>query len=156
MLDLRNNYGLLKRSIATSLIIILCVSGLALYLTRSQVRGNLKPVVTDVQLVTAYKVVDGYVTVWKFKKVRECEFVGLAFYQGNRDEQFLRLAWEPMEPDPNSDQSRPEGVQVTDPILIKTDVAPYETVQGQRTTKNWFADVRHDCDGKSVRTQFWN
>jgi hypothetical protein len=120
----------------------------------ARVEGEVRPVVADVELSEARHVPDeGWLVWFTFEKARGCQFEGLAFYGGQRDERFARLSvdLDPDESDVSSgiDQSRPAGKQKAGPWLVRS---PKE--QGPET---WFADVRHRCHPLWLtRTRFWN
>lgn len=115
------------------------------YPALGRLEGRLKPVVRDVELLSAGQTSDAYVTHWKFFKDNECDFIDLTFYEGKRDGVFSLIVSD-ISPG-REDTSRPPGENLAGPWYHYTLTPP----------TNWFADVRHRCHPFWItRTKFWN
>jgi len=84
-----------------------------------------------------------------FKKLRDCEYVGLAWYAGQRPDNFERVAVVVQrDPADTGSPNRPLGTQRAGPWLIAVDSKEF--------TRGTFAQLQHRCHPFWISTtDFW-
>lgn len=74
----------------------------------------------------------------RFKKMRDCEYMGIAWYSGSQAGAFERVSMVPIrDPDDTSAPSRPTGVQQAGPWRI--------TIPAEHVRDRSFVQVFHRC-----------
>lgn len=80
----------------------------------SQIEGRILPVTTQLQIVSQAVIEDGVTIYVSFEKLRQCDFLGLVWYEGSR-----RLTVDFAPDAAQTHPTRPVGLQVAGPWLIK-------------------------------------
>ena len=114
-----------------------------------QIESRLYPVTAHV-VIEKHEVVSPTKTrIWvSFKKERDCKFLALSWYLGNRDDRFSRSWLKFEDDDDDSAPTRPPGKQLAGPWIVGVPV--------DDLLKNSFADARHQCHPLwETRTEFY-
>lgn len=139
-------------------LIIKAVSGtvsaiaviLLLYGIGPTIETSYFPVVDRLNLLSVEEVVGDRARIFaEFNKLRDCEFIGIAWYKGKRDGNFERVPVTLMRmPGDNSSPTRPLGLQRSGPWVIG--MTPDDL------RNNSFADLFHKCHPFwTTRTEFY-
>ena len=98
------------------------------------------PVVSKLEILrTEPGEIEGTTNVYAaFRKLRECEYIGITWYKGSRDGEFERVPVILLrDPDDTSSPNRPVGYQKAGPGVIGMSEADLRT--------NSFAELKHSC-----------
>lgn len=110
-------------------IIVFLVMSVVLSPTFKWMEGRFFPVVANFEIVSSETTNDGVFMYVNFDKVRDCDFIGINWYEGP-DRLLLRF----LEDEGQAPLSRPVGLQVAGPWLLGA-----STLEGTRAT------VLHKC-----------
>ncbi|HEY9155593.1 MAG TPA: hypothetical protein VIM69_10700 [Opitutaceae bacterium] len=119
-------------------IIVLCTVG-GFYSLGPALETTYWPVVSKLQIEKTEWQPDGWVKLRvRFKKLRDCEYVNLAWYKGNRPDDFERVAViVQRDPKDTGSPNRPLGTQRAGPWLV--------AVTEEELKYQSFAQLWHRC-----------
>ena len=102
------------------------------------------PVVSKLQVMKAEEADDGKTVIYAaFEKRRECEYIGITWFVGDRRKEFERVPIVLLrQENDTSSPNRPLGFQRVGPWIISTSLEDFR--------KRSFAQLHHRCHG------FWN
>lgn len=133
--------SLIRRFLFEACFYLVMFSGVAFtFLTIGPwVESAVFPVVSKLVITARHDNGDGTTTIYAyFRKLRDCDFVGISWYRGRQDGEFERVPVQLIrKPGDISSPNRPVGAQRSGPWIIGVPIGEVDT--------NSFAELTHHC-----------
>lgn len=119
-------------------VTIFCVVA-AIYTAGPALETKYWPVVSKLRIISTEETPEGFIKLRvQFTKLRACEYIGLAWYVGERPDNFERVAVSVMrDPHDVGSPNRPLGTQKAGPWIVAISSADFYS--------NSFAQLQHRC-----------